>query len=203
MKQILFLLLLPFFGAAQFSTVDTVFLKKLVPADTSEQITYYQTVAQTLADGSTTSQTSEVGDSATVVNYYANQAIETSRLYASYAVLAMRKKEALHAVSKYADALEGAELPNLYDVVKDKMKGDILGRYTYVTDAGNSIVSIIENNTGAIRLDDGAKTYRITIFSDKMMRVFNWPNGAATDIYQIREGVYSDFDRTFILRKRK
>lgn len=204
MKKILFaLLFLPAFAFGQFPTFDTLYLKTdTIFADTLKTANYREHLEQAFEDGSTRIQEREIGDSLTTLNYYVNEAIEVNRIFAYYAALTTKKREALHAMNAYAGALEHVGLPDLWDAIQSKFEGQFLG-VVKVTEKGNNAVNgeVLKSNSGVLRLKFGAFNSRILILSDKMIRVFSYPaQGQVIDMYLVRPGIFTSIDRDFTIK---
>lgn len=204
MKKMLFALIFtPALAYGQFPTFDTLYLKTdTMFADTLKVPNYREHLEQAFDDGSTKIQEREIGDSLTTLNYYVNEAIEINRIFAYYAALTTKKREALHAMNAYAGALEHVGLPDLWDGIQAKFESQYIGKANII-EAGKDVVKgeVTKSNSGVLRLKFGDFNSRILVLSDKMIRVFSYPiQGELTDMYLVRPGVFTSIDRELTIK---
>lgn len=186
------------FGQRQV-TLDTMYLEKTC-IDTICTYTEVRTTAY--ADGETIIRKIELGDSATTVNYVVNRAIEKNRGYASYAFFVLQKRELLQSMNADDNTLEANALPGLYDELAVKFESNYLGAIRATVGDSTQTGEVYKTNAGLWRIKWGTRTpARFQIMSDRMVRVFGYPTaGTVTDLYYIREKMYTSIDRELTIR---
>lgn len=143
-----------------------------------------------------------VGDSATTYNYFVNRNIESVRIYSYYASKVLNKKDLLHSLNNDSDALEAQGMGGVLDGIKLIFKDRYIGGCRVKAGSADYVAGeIVELKSGVIRLELPGNNYRMTIFADTMFRLLGYPiTGQSTDFYRVKEGVYMDINKDYIIR---
>ena len=143
-----------------------------------------------------------VGDSATTYNYFLNRNIESIRIYSYYASKVLNKKDLLHSLNNDSDALKAQGMSGVLDGIKDIFKDRYIGACKVKAGSADYVTGkIVELKSGVIRLELPGNNYRMTIFADTMFRLLGYPaTGQSTDFYRVKEGMYMDINKDYIIR---
>jgi hypothetical protein len=143
-----------------------------------------------------------VGDSATTYDYFVNRNIEDVRIFSYYATKVLNKKDLLHSLNNDSDAAQDVGLPDVLDGIREKFREMYLGNCRVKAGSADYVTGeIVELKSGVIRLELSGSNYRMTIFADTMFRLVGYPDaGQSTDFYRVKEGVYMDINKDYIIR---
>ena len=183
-------------------TYDTVYFQRL-PGSTGDTI-FFEVRTIIYSDLSEETRKQPIGDSATAVNYVAGFAVDQTRRLAANATPVIRKSQTIQPISTLWAAAATAGLGDIGKAVQDFFAPNLVGDYVVkVTGKADYSGTIVLNAQGVLRatLADGI-TRNVTVFSDALIRVANYPAGTFTDLFKTGENVYQSIDKALVLRKK-
>lgn len=205
MKKILFFLLLPAFAFSQERSLD----KDSLGALTNIGGVFFQTRFLVYSNGEAATFTDKIGDTATVRNALTNDIIQTGNTFAAAALVVMNRGK---DVNKIRDIAQAATTAIGADILRD-IRGlyfrefvDTLGvdkAWTW-RNGTNTDLQIRYLANGNIRVSGlpgiSNATRNITMFSQGMAQILNYPTGQTTFLYRLRRGRWFTIDRAIELR---
>jgi len=183
-------------------TYDTVYFQRL-PGSTGDTI-YFEVRTIIYSDLSEETRKQPIGDSATAINYVAGFAVDQTRKLAANAAPVIRKSQTIQPISTLWAAASVAGLGDVGKAVQDFFAPNLVGDYVVkVTGSADYDGTIVLNAQGVLRATLAAGVTRnVTVFSDALIRIANYPAGVFTYLFKTEEGVYQSIDRTLILRRK-
>ena len=183
-------------------TYDTVYFQRL-PNAAGDTI-FFEVRTIVYSDLSEETRKQPIGDSATAINYVAGFAVDQTRKLAANATPVIRKAQTIQPISTLWAAAATARLGDIGKAVQDFFAPNLIGDYTVkATGVADFDGTIVLNAQGVLRatLASGV-TRNVTVFSDALIRVLNYPAGVFTDLYKTEEGLYQSIDKALVLRKK-
>ena len=183
-------------------TYDTVYFQRL-PNAAGDTI-FFEVRTIVYSDLSEETRKQPIGDSATAINYVAGFAVDQTRKLAANATPVIRKAQTIQPISTLWAAAATAGLGDIGKAVQDFFAPNLIGDYTVkATGVADFDGTIVLNAQGVLRatLASGV-TRNVTVFSDALIRVLNYPAGVFTDLYKTEEGLYQSIDKALVLRKK-
>ena len=183
-------------------TYDTVYFQRL-PGSTGDTI-FFEVRTIIYSDLSEETRKQPIGDSATAINYVAGFAVDQTRKLAANATPVIRKSQTIQPISTLWAAAATAGLGDIGKAVQDFFAPNLVGDYTVkATGKADYSGTIVLNAQGVLRATlEAGVTRNVTVFSDALIRVLNYPAGVFTDLFKTEEGLYQSVDRALILRKK-
>jgi hypothetical protein len=170
---------------------------------------FFQTRYWKYDNGEAASETTKIGDTATVRNSLTNQIIETANPFAAAALVVLNRQK---DVNKIRDIAQAATTAIGADILKD-IRGlyytefvDTLGvdkAWTW-RNGTNTDLQIRYLANGNIRMSGlpgiSGATRNLVMFSSGMIQILNYPIGQTTFLYRLRRGRWFTIDRVIELR---
>jgi len=183
-------------------TYDTVYFQRL-PGSTGDTI-FFEVRTIIYSDLSEETRKQPIGDSATAINYVAGFAVDQTRRLAANATPVIRKAQTIQPVTTLWAAAATAGLGDIGKAVQNFFAPNLIGNYTVkATGQADYAGTIVLNAQGVLRATLAAGVTRnVTVFSDALIRVANYPAGTFTDLFKTEEGLYQSIDRALVLRKK-
>lgn len=196
-----------FLGTAQAQkgreiTYDTVYFQRL-PGPNGDTI-YFEVRTIIYSDLSEETRKQPIGDAATTVNYVAGFAVDQTRKLAANATPVIRKSQTIQPISTLWAAAATAGLGDIGKAVQDFFAPNLIGDYTVkATGKADYNGTIVLNAQGVLRATlEAGVTRNVTVFSDALIRVANYPAGTFTDLFKTGENEYQSIDKALVLRKK-
>lgn len=183
-------------------TYDTVYFQRL-PGSTGDTI-FFEVRTIVYSDLSEETRKQPIGDSATAINYVAGFAVDQTRKLAANATPVIRKAQTIQPISTLWAAAATAGLGDIGKTVQDFFAPKLIGDYTVkATGKADYAGTIVLNARGVLRATlEAGVTRNVTVFSDALIRIANYPAGVFTDLYKTEEGLYQSIDKALALRKK-
>lgn len=170
---------------------------------------FFQTRYWKYDNGEAASETTKIGDTATVRNSLTNQIIETANPFAAAALIVLNRQK---DVNKIRDIAQAATTAIGADILKDiralyytEFVDSVLTdkAWTY-RNGGNANLQIRYLANGNLRISGlpgiGAATRNIDMFGNSWIRITNYPTGTNTNLYRLRRGRWFTIDKAIELR---
>ena len=170
---------------------------------------FFQTRYWKYDNGEAASETTKIGDTATVRNSLTNQVIETANPFAAAALVVLNRQK---DVNKIRDIAQAATTAIGADILKDiralyytEFVDSVLTdkAWTY-RNGGNTNLQIRLLANGNLRISGlpgiSGATRNIEMFSANWIRIVNFPTGTNTNFYRLRRGRWFTIDRALELR---
>jgi hypothetical protein len=205
MKKILFFLLLPAFAFSQERSLD----KDSLGALTNVGGVFFQTRFLVYSNGEAATFTDKIGDTATVRNALTNDIIQTGNTFAQAAIVVMNRSKDVNKIRDIAGAATTAigadilrDIRGLYfREFVDTLGVDKAWTWRNGTNTDLQIRYLANGNLRVSGLPGISNTTRnITMFSQGMAQILNYPTGQTTFLYRLRRGRWFTIDRAIELR---
>lgn len=196
MKNIFFLLFLPYFALSQ----DTVIIKKVyIDPDTVWQIKKIMNADNV--------NLYTFADSNLILPFLTNDLIDDARKIADALNILESQNKYINDIIKLDKITTASKINGAFDYLQNLFYNYWVGDYNAVVN-GTKVVAggeIFINQLGSLRIKIGETLNRpLVIISDTYGFILNYPNqGDRTVIYKTKANVLKDFDNKLILRKKK
>ena len=183
-------------------TYDTVYFQRL-PNAAGDTI-FFEVRTVVYSDLSEETRKQPIGDATTTVNYVAGFAVDQTRRLAANATPVIRKAQTIQPGTTLWAAAATAGLGDVAKAVQGFFAPNLVGDYTVrATGSADFDGTIVLNAQGVLRVTLAAGVTRnVTVFSDALIRIANYPAGVFTDMYKTGENVYQSIDKALVLRKK-
>lgn len=217
MKKLLFIAALALLSIPAFSQRDPGIVQDSVSTFTRND-TVFQRIYVKYANGKESLVIEPLGDSSTVLNAAFNGIVEQSRIFHANVVVTMQRNVVLKnfrdlntVYNQYSggagDAFR-AIAARFYTVLVDTASTVV--NYNYIAGGITTPIRIDFQNNGNIRVRDlpGTATTTIRMYSDKMIRINNYPANSETFLFwwqpdPTKLGVWRSQDNLITLRRRE
>lgn len=195
---LLFLPALAWSQTAKEITADTSYIEwDVIPSDWTgaDDSIWYETKITTYSGGRTETIRQPVGDTATLVGYFANRNVDLNRQLAQAALITIQRAAVVRANRVSDRALTARGLPSIFpafdtlfwrEYLNDRATGpDFTQNYTVLQNGTQYAATMRRLGNGNIRLSWNGNNYRIIIYSDTWVRINNYPvQGQDTDLFR-------------------
>jgi hypothetical protein len=143
-----------------------------------------------------------IGDSANAVRALVAWQIEEIDLHAELTARSMQKPRLIRNWIETNKEMQRVGLAPLETVIQSRYERDFIGAAKVRVSGGNwQEADIVKAANGNLRLLYGNQGWRITLFSSRLIRLNAWPTtGKSVDLYRLRPGYFSSYDRDIILK---
>jgi hypothetical protein len=171
---------------------------------------FFQTRYWKYDNGEAASETTRIGDTATVRNSLTNQIIETANPFAAAALVVLNRQKDVNKMRDIATAMQAAIGVDVYKDIRalyftefvDTVLQDKAWAWRDATT--NTPLQIRYMASGNIRISGlpgiSGATRNVDIFGPGWIRIVNYPTGSNTNLYRLRRGRWFTLGRETEMR---